>query len=99
MLPIEIAMTVADYPGHGHMDWDWGAGWWIVMVIAMFLFWGSVIYLLVRAFASNRNGGAEPSDPLQVLDRRLAEGLISPDEYRERKDILAGRWSGPESQD
>ncbi len=99
MLPIEIAMMVADYPGDGHMDWDWGAGWWIVMAIGMALFWGLVIYLLIRTFGSSRNGGSGSGDPLEILDRRLAEGLISPDEYRERKDILTGRPTGPNSQE
>jgi uncharacterized membrane protein len=33
--------------------------------------------------------GREP-DAMEVLDRRLAEGTISPDDYRERRAILTG---------
>lgn len=81
-------LTIADYDGGGHMDW--GGGWWIVMVIAMVLFWGLVAYWLVRAFGSRRDQGPGPgsSDALEILDRRLAEGLISPEEYRERRALL-----------
>lgn len=90
---LESYLKVADYPGH--MDWDWGGGWWVVMVVAMTLFWGLVIFWLVREVVPrrSRDGAPQSEDPRQILDRRLAEGLISPDEYRERVDILAGRQS------
>ncbi|MBK5096411.1 MAG: SHOCT domain-containing protein [Gemmatimonadetes bacterium] len=82
-------LTIADYYGGGHMDW--GGGWWIAMVIAMVLFWGLVAYWLVRAFGSRRDQRPGPgsSDALEILDCRLAEGEISPEEYRERRSLLA----------
>jgi len=84
------------YGGHGHMDWGdgWGGGW-ILMVIGMILFWGLVAFVvvwLVREFGSRKDQRrrTEPDDALAILDRRLAEGQVTPDEYRERRAILTG---------
>ena len=81
------ALPLADIGDH--MDWD--GGWGVVMMIAMLLFWGFVIVAavwLLREVVSRRprDGG----DPLELLDRRLAEGTISPDDYANRKAILSG---------
>lgn len=86
-----------DFDPHGdsddHMDWD--GGWWIVMAIGMILFWGLVILgivWLVRELTRSRRtrrGDAEP-DAVAILERRLASGEISADEYRERRAILRG---------
>ena len=75
------------------MHGDIGAGWWIVMVIAMLIFWGVVIvagaWLLRRAF----DGWQRPrkESPIDVLERRLAEGALSVEDYHERREILAKR--------
>lgn len=92
-----ISLTFADYSGNGHMDW--GDGWWVVMAVGMVLFWGLLIFWLVREFGSRRDRGGStgPDDPLEILDRRLAEGLITPEQYRERTDILAKGRSGPDA--
>lgn len=89
-----VFQVLGDYGGHGHMDWGdgWG-GWWVLMVIGMILFWGLVALLvvwLVREFGSRKDPRRTtgPDDPLTILDRRLAEGLVTPDEYRERRAIL-----------
>lgn len=77
----------------GHMDWD--GGWWIVMAIGMILFWALVILgvvWLVRELSHSREArraDAEP-DAVAILERRLASGEISADEYRERRAILRG---------
>lgn len=83
-----LALILADSDWN-HMDLD--SGWWVVMAIGMALFWGLVILggiWLVRELVHRR--GHEPN-PLELLDRRLAEGTISPEEYRERREILAGK--------
>lgn len=80
-----LSLLLADSDWH-HMDLD--GGWWVVMVIGMAIFWGMVILggiWLVRELVHRR--GHEPN-PLELLDRRLAEGAISPEEYRERRAIL-----------
>jgi hypothetical protein len=35
-------------------------------------------------------GDARDEPPLKILDRRLAEGKISVEDYEQRKEILAG---------
>lgn len=94
---MSAALLLADF--NGDMDMDWNGGWWIVMAIGFVLFWGLVILgivWLVRELGS-RGGGEvrrSESDPLAILDRRLAEGAITPEEYRQRREILSGRSAG-----
>jgi uncharacterized membrane protein len=93
-------MMIARYGG-GHMDWN--GGWWVLMLFGMVLFWGLVglaIYLLVREVGSRRDQrpGSGSTDALETLDRRLAEGLISPEEYRERRALITGAGTEPQEQ-
>jgi putative membrane protein len=80
------ALLLAD-SDWGHMD----GGWWVVMMVGMVLFWGLVILgivWLVRELAGRgARLGREP-DALELLDRRLADGTISPEDYHERRAIL-----------
>lgn len=83
-------------------DSDWGhmdGGWWVVMAIGMVLFWALVIVGLVWLVRelTGRRGLRSRQDPLELLDRRLAEGTISPEDYRERREILRG--SAPREDD
>jgi putative membrane protein len=92
-------LSLADLDFDGHMDWD--GGWWIVMALGMVIFWGLVIagiVWLVRELSDPRRQAGEQreSDPLALLDLRLAEGSITPDEYRERRAILT---DGPSAAD
>jgi putative membrane protein len=86
-------LSLADTWGmHGD---DVGWGW---MMIPMVLFWGAVIlgivWLARGGFGSSREGRRESSidrqTPIDILDRRFAEGTISVEEYRERRDVIAG---------
>lgn len=86
----------------GDMGWgnhmgDWGAGWWILMVLLMVLFWGLVvvgIVWLVRSLTPGHLGSR--TTPLELLERRLASGEISPEEFRERRATLTGEPAGEE---
>jgi putative membrane protein len=76
------------------MDWDhMDGGAWFLMGLGMIIFWGLVILgvvWLVRTLTHHdrrRTEGGPPS-PLELLDRRFAEGDISVDEYRQRREIL-----------
>ena len=81
--------VVADAWG---MHGDYGAGWMIVMMIGMVIFWGAIVLAVVWLI----RGGAEratqtqEATPLEILDRRFAEGQMSVEEYRERRAELAG---------
>jgi putative membrane protein len=85
---IQTPHLLADFDGH--MDWD--GGWGVVMMIGMVVFWALVIVAavwLVRDLARGRSSPqAETEQPLEVLDRRLAEGAISVEEYQERRALL-----------
>ena len=91
MALITPLLPLADFDGH----MDWGGGWGALMVVGMILFWALVIVgivWLLREFASGRaTPEKSDDDPLRTLDRRLAEGAISPDDYRERRAILEGQ--------
>lgn len=92
MPTIADVVLLAENGDWGHMDFD--GGWWIVMGIGMILFWGLVIFgivWLVREL-SDRPRRTDPAgpDPTQILDRRLAEGEISVEEYEERRRTLQG---------
>ncbi len=70
------------------MWFDGGWGWmWLAMVPMTALMW-TLIALVVIPWA--RNGVTLPS-PLERLDRRLASGDISVDEYRTRRTALEHR--------
>ncbi len=92
MIVVQIGLlaslpTLAD--AWGMHDVDVGAGWMIVMMLGMALVWGgiavAVVWLLREAIGRNRS-----SDPLEILDRRLAEGKLSLEEYEQRKRHLGG---------
>lgn len=75
-----------------HMDGDWV---WVVMVPFMMLVLVATV-LLVVWLARGWHGsppagtGSGPESAIEILDRRLASGEITPDEYRERREILRG---------
>jgi putative membrane protein len=74
----------------GMHDSDVGAGWMIAMMLGMVLFWGLVIVGIVWLLreAIGRSHHESGVDPLAILDRRLAEGQISVEEYEQRKRTL-----------
>lgn len=79
------------------MGYGWGMGTgWIVMVV----FWVLVVAALVWAvarLAPHPGGGAGRSTretPVEVLQRRLANGEISSEEYLRIRDQLARTQSG-----
>jgi putative membrane protein len=92
---IGLALVLA---GEGDHHMDWGGGWWVVMVVGMVLFWGLVVIAavwLVRELAGRGGRLGRKPGALELLDQRLADGTISPEDYRERRRILEGR-SPPE---
>ena len=69
-----------------HGDWSWGA--WVVMTLAMVLFWGLVFWSIVTVA---RTAGPErdlDDEPERILAERFARGEIDVDEYHQRVDAL-----------
>ena len=80
-------IPVADTWGmHGDVGW----GWMIGMMILMVLFWGAIIFgaiWLIRGAVGGQPQERKES-PLDVLERRFAEGGISVEDYRARREVL-----------
>lgn len=72
-----------------HSDFGWG--WMALMVVVMVLFWGAVIFGIVWLIRDVADRRPEPrtESPVDVLDRRFAEGEIS-EEDRNRRQVLSG---------
>lgn len=72
-------------------DGSGGAGW-LVMTLAMLAFWALVVGAVASLFRdtgrSRTPAGVTP-DPWRILDERFALGQIGPEEYRERRAVLA----------
>ena len=84
--------TLADSGWNDHMG-GWSGGWWILMAAMMVVFWGLVILGVVwiaRSFGPGHQHTHHGGSALELLDRRLASGEISAEEYRERRSILKG---------
>ena len=77
----------------GHMfDNDWGDGWWIAMMVGMIVFWALVILggaWIARSVILSRK--QDQQGPLDILDRRFAEGQIDEDEYQKRRTAIESR--------
>ena len=86
---MSIASTVilADTWG---MHGDIGAGWWIVMMVGMVVFWAAVILGIVWFARGSLDGSRQErrETPMEILERRFAEGGISADEYHERREAI-----------
>lgn len=63
------------------------------MMVAMVLIWGAIVFAVVwlvrGAFNGQQRGRSE--SPLEVLDRRFAEGDISREDYEARREALVHR--------
>ena len=85
-MDIRVIIPLAD--SWGMHDGDIGVGWLIVMVPMMLLMMGGMMWMMMRGMG----GGSAPSEssgttesPVDVLERRFAEGEISIEEYRARR--------------
>jgi putative membrane protein len=70
--------------GWNHMNgWGWGGmvlGWVLIVALVLFAVW---------AFAGRGgDGSGQRQTPLDVLETRFAQGEITADEYRARRDVL-----------
>jgi uncharacterized membrane protein len=74
------------------MMWPYyGDGWsWLWMAGMMVVFWGALVFL--AAWAVQSIGGRKPSgdDAINTLQKRLAAGEITQDEFEKTKHLLQG---------
>lgn len=81
------------YGGEGH----WGA--WVMMTLMMVAFWALVVLAVIALFRNTGSSRAadhrDVTDPLRLLDERLARGDIELADYEARRTALRGR--GPTS--
>jgi putative membrane protein len=92
---IAQAIPLADAWG---MHGDVGAGWWIVMMVVMLLFWGAIIAGVVWLIrGASWGGSAKRESPVEILERRFAEGEITEEAYRARRDVLVNAGTAGQS--
>jgi putative membrane protein len=96
-MDIAQAIPLADSWGmHGD---DVGVGWLIVMVPMMLLMMGGMMWMMRgmgHGSSSPPNESPAPTDsPVEILERRFAEGEISIEEYRARREALVNGAGEP----
>jgi putative membrane protein len=66
-----------------------GAGWWILSAPLLWLLLIVGIVFLIRDRDGRRPvAGDSRETAIDVLERRFAEGELSPEQYRERRSVL-----------
>lgn len=85
-----------------HDDVGWGV--MALMMVVMVLFWGAVIFGIVWLIRSVAGGGGQaPSretpvtreTAVQILERRFAEGGVTLEDYRARREVLVNETAEP----
>jgi putative membrane protein len=84
---------------HGDVGW----GWMALMMVLMVLFWGAVIFGIVWLIRGVARGGPAPSGEtpvsretaVQILERRFAEGALTVEDYRARREVLVNGTAEP----
>lgn len=77
----------------GWYDDGMSGGGWVVMILAMAVFWTLVVVAVMALFRSTRNTGTVPhavgrQDPVAILEERFARGEIDAEEYHARQAVL-----------
>jgi putative membrane protein len=98
---MDLAQIIPLADSWGMHDGDIGAGWLIVMVPMMLLMMGGMMWMMMRGMGGGSAPGASApgerpatespattESPLEILERRFAEGEISIEEYRARREAL-----------
>ena len=77
-------------------------GWWIVMPVMMLLCMGAMMLVMRGMGGGGSHGWSRPrgrfitkETPVETLERRFAEGEISIDEYRARREALVDGSAHP----
>src|SRR5512133_237336 len=93
---MNLAQTIPVFDTWMHGGWGWG--WMSLMMVMMVLFCGAVVFGVVWLIRGATQGGSHASErpprqesPIEILERRFAEGEMSEQDYRARREVLAGR--------
>jgi putative membrane protein len=84
------------------MHGDVGAGWMALMMVVMVLFWAAIIFgviWLVRNTVREGSTAAQTpvskESPVEILERRFAQGAMTPEDYRTRRQVLENGSTEP----
>ena len=86
-------------PMMGNWNENWGLGEWLIMVIAMVLFWGLAVGIVVSVMRRVRGRSGQSPSPTsagwdELLAERFARGEINDEEFQRGRELLHGR-TGP----
>ncbi|MSQ32820.1 MAG: SHOCT domain-containing protein [Dehalococcoidia bacterium] len=74
---------------YGHTMGGWGIAMMAIGMVAMLLFWGAVVALVVWAVRTVSGGkGAAERSPLGIARTRYARGEITKEQFQELRDEL-----------
>lgn len=93
---MNLAQTIPLADGWGMHDGS--GGWWILGAAVMMLFMGGMMWMMMRGMGGSSPGSSSPPErpaikesPVEILARRFAEGEISPEDYRARREMLVNK--------
>jgi uncharacterized membrane protein len=94
---MNIAQTIPLADGWGMHGG--GGGWWIVGAAMMVLFMGGMMWMMMRGMGGGSSSAPSESRgttqrPVEILERRFAEGAISIEEYQARREALVNGSAG-----
>jgi putative membrane protein len=80
-----------------------GGGWWWILMVPMMVFMGAMMWMMMRGMGGGSSpDSSAPSEspittesPSDILDRRVAEGEISIEDYQARREALASETVEP----
>lgn len=79
---------------YGWHDQGGGAGWWILMLIGMILFWSLFAFAIVasvRYFSRGHHDGVvTQGSAIEILKTRFAKGEIDEADFKSRLALLEG---------
>lgn len=88
-------MQVSPLADSWGMHGDFGWGWMLLMMIPMLLFWGAVIFGVVWLIRGSTWGqpmredrSVKKESPVEILERRFAEGDMTLEDYQARREVL-----------
>ena len=91
---MNIAQTIPFADGWSMHDGN--GGWWILGAAVMMLFMGGMMWMMMRGMGrgSSPESSAPPEgptikeSPVEILERRLAAGEITAEDYRARREMF-----------